>query len=230
MNYNRAAMTINSLLFDFDGLILDTETAIIKVWETIYSEHGYKYPLDLGLQIVGGWGASKFDEADHLHRLANGSLSVDALHQQFHEECNQYLLGQPVRDGVLEYLMEAKRMNLRLAIASSSRHAWVEPHLTRLGLIHYFDKIICGDDVPAGRTKPNPDVFLKALDVLGITAAEAIVFEDSPNGVKAARTAGIYVVAVPNPTTSLMKIEGADLTIRSMASISLHDLLKQAAR
>ena len=84
--------------------------------------------------------------------------------------------------------------------------------------------------MPAGRTKPNPDVFLKALDVLGITAAEAIVFEDSPNGVKAARTAGIYVVAVPNPTTSLMKIEGADLTIRSMASISLHDLLKQAAR
>jgi putative hydrolase of the HAD superfamily len=105
----------------------------------------------------------------------------------------------------------------------------VEPHLTRLGLIHYFEKIICGDDVPPGRTKPNPDIFLKALEELKITADEAIVFEDSPNGVKAAHTAGIYVVAVPNPTTSLMKIEGEDLRINSLAGLPLKDLLKRVA-
>jgi putative hydrolase of the HAD superfamily len=131
---------------------------------------------------------------------------------------------------VQAYLTDARRLNLRLAIASSARHAWVEPHLTRLGLIHFFDKIICGEDVSPGRTKPYPDIFIKALDELQINAGEAIVFEDSPNGVKAAQTAGIYVVAVPNPTTSLMKIEGADLTIKSFSSLSLEDLIMDMAR
>jgi putative hydrolase of the HAD superfamily len=230
MNYNWSAMTIKSLLFDFDGLILDTETTLINVWKSIYSDHGFEYPLDLGLQIVGGWGASTFDEAGYLNQLANGVLDVDALRLQYKERSTQRFMEQPILDGVEDYLTEGQRLNLRLAIASSSRHAWVEPHLTRLGLIHYFEKIVCGDDVAPGRTKPNPDVFLKALNVLGITASEAIVFEDSPNGVKAARTAGIYVVAVPNPTTSLMKIEGADLTLKSLASLSLNDLMKHVNR
>lgn len=230
MNYNGAAVKIKSLIFDFDGLILDTETTLINVWKSIYSEHGFEYPLNLGLQIVGGWGASTFDEAGYLNKLANGSLDPNTLRLQFKNESTQHFLKQPILDGVVDYLIEGKRLNLRLAIASSSRHSWVEPHLTRLGLISYFDKIICGNDVPAGRTKPHPDIFLKALDELGITAAEAIVFEDSPNGVKAASTAGIYVVAVPNPTTSLMKIEGANLTVESLSSISLTDLLNQVAQ
>jgi beta-phosphoglucomutase-like phosphatase (HAD superfamily) len=84
--------------------------------------------------------------------------------------------------------------------------------------------------VPPGRTKPNPDIYLKVLDELKIDAAEAIVFEDSPNGVKAAHTAGIYVVAVPNPTTALMRIEGADLTLKSLSNLALEDLLIQVAR
>ena len=105
----------------------------------------------------------------------------------------------------------------------------MEPHLTRLGLIPYFDKIICGDDVPPGRTKPYPDVFIRALDELNIKAGEAIVFEDSPHGVNAAHAAVIYVVAVPNPTTSLMRMEGADLTLKSLSSLSLEDLLMKIA-
>jgi beta-phosphoglucomutase-like phosphatase (HAD superfamily) len=223
-------MTIKSLLFDFDGLILDTETTEIDVWRTIYSGYGFEFPLDRYTQTVGGWGVSTFDPADHLHQLVNDSLDVEALRLRYKQDSGRRLSVQPMLAGVQDYLTTGRRLNLRLAIASSSRHAWVEPHLTRLGLIHYFDKIICGDDVPPGRTKPNPDIFLKALEELGITAAEAIVFEDSPNGVAAARTAGIYVVAVPNPTTSLMKIEGADLTVRSLASLSLNDLIKHVNR
>ena len=218
-------MTIKSLIFDFDGLILDTETPEIDVWKTIYAEHGFEFPLDLFTQTVGGWGVSTFDAADYLHQLANDSLNVDALRLRHRRESARRFLEQPILDGLQEYLTDARRLNLRLAIASSSPHSWVEPHLTRLGLIRYFDKIICGDDVPLGRTKPKPDIFLKTLDELQITAGEAVVFEDSPNGVKAARTAGIYVVAVPNPTTSLMNIEGADLTIRSLSSLPLEELL-----
>jgi beta-phosphoglucomutase-like phosphatase (HAD superfamily) len=105
----------------------------------------------------------------------------------------------------------------------------VDAHLARLGLADRFDAVICGDDVPPGRTKPHSDLFLKALDALGVKADEAIVFEDSPNGVTAARAAGILVVSVPNPITALLKTDGVNLTLNSLAQISLQELLKDLA-
>jgi putative hydrolase of the HAD superfamily len=83
--------------------------------------------------------------------------------------------------------------------------------------------------VPPGRTKPHPDLFLKALDSLGVNADEAIVFEDSPNGVNAARAAGIFVVRIPNPVTALLKSDGANLTLESLAQIPLGEMLRIAA-
>jgi HAD superfamily hydrolase (TIGR01509 family) len=128
---------------------------------------------------------------------------------------------------VINTLQEAKRLGLKLAIASSSPHSWVDTHAQRLGLFDYFDKVICADDVPAGRTKPNPDLFLLALKQLQVGKNEAIVFEDSPNGVRAAHCAGIFVVAIPNPVTSLLSIENADLTLTSLADLSLPELLNK---
>lgn len=220
---------IKSLIFDFDGLILDTESPEVEVWKTIYAEHGFDFPLHLWAQIIGGWGASTFDAADHLHQLSRDSLDVNALRMRHHDESAALVLRQPIRAGVQDYLTEAQRLNLRLAIASSSPHAWVDTHLARLGLIHHFEKIICADDVQPGRTKPNPDLYLMSLADLQIRAGEAVVFEDSPNGVKAARAAGIFVVAVPNPITSLLKIEGADLTVKSLAGLPLSELLMRVA-
>jgi putative hydrolase of the HAD superfamily len=127
--------------------------------------------------------------------------------------------------GVIDYIHEAKQLGLKLAIASSSPHSWVDGHTQRLGIFHYFDKVICRDDVGVGRTKPNPDLFLLALNQLQVQKNEAVVFEDSPNGVLAARRAGIFVVAVPNPVTSRLKIEGADLVLSSLSEISLRGLL-----
>ena len=113
---------------------------------------------------------------------------------------------------------------LRLAVASSSSHAWVDSHLSRLGLAGRFDGVICSDDVAPGRTKPNPDLFLLALDRLEVQKEAAVVFEDSSNGVRAARSAGIFVVAVPNPLTSRLGVNGADLTVNSLAELSLDEL------
>jgi putative hydrolase of the HAD superfamily len=83
--------------------------------------------------------------------------------------------------------------------------------------------------VAPGRTKPNPDLFLEALKQLDLQKHEAIVFEDSPNGVQAAKTAGIFVVAVPNPLTARLGVDGADLTVRSLADLSLPALLERAS-
>jgi len=218
-------MKLKALLFDFDGLILDTESPEFDVWQAIYYEYGQELAAETWGQIVGGWGASHFDAAEHLADLVGDGLNVEELRARHRSESDALTFLQPILPGVVDCLDEARRMGLQLAIASSSLHSWVDPHLARLKLADCFKTVICADDVPPGRTKPKPDLFLKALDVIGVSADEAIVFEDSPNGVKAARAAGIFVVAVPNPMTARLKIEGADLILKSLAELSLQDML-----
>jgi len=222
-------MKIKALLFDFDGLILDTESPEFDVWQAIYREYGHELAPETWGQIVGGWGASNFDAAEHLAELAGNGLNVDELRARHRSESDALTLIQPILPGVVDYLDEARRLDLRLAIASSSPHNWVDTNLARLELADRFDAIICSDDVPPGHTKPKPDLFLKALEAVNARADEAIVFEDSPNGVKAARAAGIYVVSVPNPFTALLKPDGANLTLDSLVQISLGKMLKDLA-
>lgn len=222
-------MKIKALIFDFDGLILDTESPEFNVWQAIYREHGQELAPETWGQIVGGWGSSPFDAAEHLVELAGEGLNAEELRTRHRSESDALTLIQPILPGVMDYLDEARRLDLRLAIASSSPRSWVvDTHLTRLGLAHRFDAIITNDDVPPGRTKPEPDLFLKALDAVGAQADEAIVFEDSPNGVKAARAAGVFVVSVPNPMTALLKTEGANLTLKSLSDVPLGNLLIEA--
>ena len=222
-------MEIKALLFDFDGLILDTETSEFLVWQKIYREYGQEMLPETWGQVVGGYGISNFDGAVHLAELVGDGLDARELHARYRSEADALILQQPVLPGVVAYLDDARQTGLRLAVASSSPHSWVDTHLVRLGLADRFEAIICGDDVPPGRTKPHPDLFLKALEVLHVKACEAIVFEDSPNGVKAARVAGIFVVSVPNPITALLKADGANLTLDSLGKMSLQDLIKDLA-
>ena len=218
---------IKALIFDFDGLILDTETPEFSAWQNIYQEHGFELPHDEWGKIVGGFGLSNFDAAEHLSVLAQGRLDSISLRARHRLESHNMTLEQPVLPGVLETIHEAKRLGLKLAIASSSPHSWVDTHARRLGIFEHFDAVICSDDVDPGRTKPNPDLYLLALDRLNVRNDEALVFEDSPNGVTAARLAGIFVVAVPNPVTSLLQIEGADLMLASLSDLYLPGLLNK---
>ena len=216
---------IKALIFDFDGLILDTETPEVDVWTEIYAEHGFDFPFNDWVQTVGGYGVSTFDAADHLSRLSQGRLDPASMRARHRLGSDALTHASPVMPGVLDYIHEAKRLGLKLAIASSSPHSWVDGHTQRLGIFHHFDRIVCQDDVGLGRTKPNPDLFLLALNQLQVRKNEAAVFEDSPNGVRAANRAGIFVVAVPNPLTAKLKIEGADLVVKSLSDLPLSELL-----
>jgi len=218
---------LKALIFDFDGLILDTETPEYLAWQNIYQEHGFELPHDEWGKIIGGYGLSDFDAAEHLALLSQGRLDSVALRSRHKLECSVAIAREAVLPGVLDLIHAAKAHGLKLAIASSSHHAWVDNHAQRLGIFHYFDKIICADDVGAGRTKPNPDLFLLALNQLQVQKEEAVVFEDSPNGVKAANRAGIFVVAVPNPVTSLLNLDGANLILKSLKDMSLNDLIQR---
>jgi HAD superfamily hydrolase (TIGR01509 family) len=218
---------IRALIFDFDGLILDTETPDLLVWQSIYRRHGQELSAQTWGQIVGGAGTTTFEPDTHLESLVEDGLDLSALRREADEARLALILRQQPLPGVSGYLDEARRLRLPLGIASSSPHSWVDGHLARLGILDRFAAVVCGDDVPPGRTKPHPDVFLKALAALGAGANETIVFEDSPNGVKAARAAGLFVVAVPNPLTAQLPFDGENLRLGSLAEISLSKLLAQ---
>ena len=224
------AMPIQALIFDFDGLILDTETPLVDVWQAIYEENGFEYPKEHWSITIGGWGNGQFDPAAALHQLSSGNLDYETLRRRGDDESNAIINAAPVMKGAREILAAGKQRGLRLAIASSSEREWVEPHLARLGLLDYFEKVVCGDDVAPGRTKPYPDVFLKALSELHLAPDEALVLEDSPNGITAARQAGLAVVAIPNPVTRLLPMEGADLTLDSLDAMPLDEILERVAR
>lgn len=214
---------LKALIFDFDGLILDTETPEVLVWQSIYREHGFELPVHEWEKTVGGYGISTFDAAEHLSHLSQGRLDAVSMRARYREESGLLIEASSILPGVMEIIHEARESGVRVAIGSSSPHSWVDTHLKRLGIFHFFNPVICQDDVAPGKTKPNPDIYLKALDMLKVQNTEAVVFEDSPNGVLAARRAGIFVVAVPNGLTSLMNVSG-DLTVPSLAEVSLQKL------
>ena len=213
---------LNALIFDFDGLILDTETPEVDVWQDIYREHGHELPVDEWAKTIGGYGLSNFDAATHLAGLTGREAAP--LRARYRLEADAIIHAKPIQPGVLDLLTASRDRGLGLAVASSSPHAWVDTHLARLGLAHYFDKVICSENVGPGRTKPNPDIFLEALNQLGVKKEAAVIFEDSPNGVKAARSAGVFVVAVPNPLTARLGVHGADLTVNSLAEVTVDSL------
>jgi HAD superfamily hydrolase (TIGR01509 family) len=216
---------IKALIFDFDGLILDTETPEFRVWQDIYREHGYEFPAERWAGIVGGAGHSDFDAAEHLALLIDGRMDSISLQDRNRLESGALIESQGPLPGVMDYINEAKKLGLKLAIASSSDRAWVHRHASRIGVLGYFDEIITREDVGPGRTKPHPDLFLTALERLEVPKDAAIVFEDSPNGIKAAKQAGIFAVAVPNELTSTLSLDHADLILSSLSEMPLPVLL-----
>jgi HAD superfamily hydrolase (TIGR01509 family) len=220
---------LKALIFDFDGLILDTETPEVMVWQSIYQDHGFELPVHEWEKTVGGYGVSNFDAAEHLAFLSSGQLDSVSLKSRYRKEAHEIIHASPVLPGVVQIIEEAKKSGLKVSIGSSSPHSWVDEHAKRLGIFHYFDHVICADDVAPGRTKPNPDIYLKALEQLNVKKNEAVIFEDSLNGVLAARRAEIFVVAVPNPLTAKMGVTG-DMTVSSLIELSLQELFAKIER
>ena len=215
-------MPIRALLFDFDGLIVDTETPSYASWQAVYREHGQELPLDRWGAIVGTVGG--FEPLDYLEEL-HGPIDRDAVTTRRREHELELLEIEELRPGILDYLEEAERRGLKAAIVSSSSRQWVDRHLARLERAEHFDEIVTADHDPE-RSKPRPTLYLEALDRLGVSADEAIAFEDSPNGVEAPTGAGIYCVAIPNSVTASLGLGNADLVLPSLAELPLSRLLE----
>jgi len=221
------AVPIRAFLFDFDGLIIDTETASRAGWEWLYRRHGFELPPEQWATVVGTIGAA-FDPMDHLEELVGEPLAREELNESRYAHELSIIEAEELRPGIADYLAEAKRRGLKRAIVSSSTRRWIDMHLARLERDVGWDAIVAADhDVE--RAKPRPDLYLEALDALGVAAGEAVAFEDSLNGVLAAQAAGIYCVAVPNDVTRDMGLERADLLLHSLADLPPAELLARLA-
>lgn len=216
-------MPIRALLFDFDGLILDTEFPIYEAWREDYLAHGHDLPLEVYAACVGS-DFNRFDPKSHLESLVG--RTIDWPDRDLWRECNalERVKQLPPLPGVVALLDAASSLGLPCAVASSSPRSWVEGHLGRLGLLHRFRLTRCIDDVAA--PKPSPDLFLAAAAGLGVAPSEALVLEDSRNGLLAAKAAGCPCIVVPNRVTAHLDFEGALMILASLEEIDLTSLIQ----
>lgn len=214
---------IRAIVFDFDGLILDTEEPVYQSWVEVYAAHGQDLPFERWVEIVGSTTAG-FHPQHHLEERLGRPLTKEVLDQRIGRR-TEMILANDLLPGVLQQINAARAIGLRLGVASSSTRDWVTGHLGRLGILERFDCLRCRDDV--ARAKPEPDLYIAVLDCLGVPAAEAFAIEDSPNGVTAAKRAGLRCVAIPNKITATLDLSQADVTLASLADVSLDELLRR---
>jgi beta-phosphoglucomutase-like phosphatase (HAD superfamily) len=238
---------IDGVVFDFDGLILDTERPVFAAWQEAFAEHGCPpLTLDEWAKEIGTSGG--LDLVELIRTRATVPFDEEAMHARRRRRRDQLLMGETARPGVKAWLDEADQLGLPLAIASSSPLDWVEPHLERLGLLGRFAFIACfggevspgahlartvlGDRYLGGRVlagKPAPDTYLAACAAIGVKPAAALAIEDSPHGVSAAKAAGLWCVAVPHEITEQLDLSHADLRLGSLADATMLETIGRLA-
>ena len=217
-------MTIEAVIFDFDGVILETETPDFETWRDEFASHGVELDRSLWAGYVGGR-PGIFDPYGHLEELVGHPIDRDVVGARRRKHYLSRVESSPVLPGVVDYMTSAKALGLKLGVASSSSREWVEGHLSRRNLMRYVGTIRCRDDVAL--VKPDPELFLSAAAALGIAPAQCLVIEDSAHGVTAAKRAGMYCVVVPNSMTMDMAVDHADMRLGSLGEMALADLLER---
>lgn len=210
---------VRALIFDFDGLLVDTEGPGFRAWTDVYETHGCSLPFDKYSACIGTIGG--FDLHAYLEEQSGKTLDRDELERTCKARWLELMKEQPLRPGVAACISSARSRGLKLAIASSSTRKWVARNLRKFGLFDEFDAVCTRDYVDA--VKPDPALYLLALEKLGVSADEAIAFEDSPAGILAAKRAGLYCIAVPNALTKDLPLDHADRRLTSLEEFNLDD-------
>ena len=214
---------IKAIIFDFDGLVLDTETPIYRARQEIYEIYDCSLPLSKWLECIGT--TNTFDPCDVLEEQLGHPINRATICDKRRVRTAELMAMQSILPGVEDRIVEAKELGLKLGVGSSSPRSWVSGQLARLGLEPHFNTIKCSEDVE--RVKPDPALFLAVLRDLGVSGREALVLEDSLNGVTAAKRARIFCVAVPNALTQHSSFDLADLQLTSLAELSIEGLMNK---
>ena len=214
--------TIDTLVFDFDGIIIDTEVPTFTAWQEVFESYGQSVDKGLWSSIIGG-GQKYFDTMAYLEGIVGPLPDREDVRRRKDERVDKMIAESPVMPGVLDYIEDARRLGLKLAIASSSPRDWVEGLLAKRGLLEHFEAIVTRDDVTM--VKPAPELYATAVERVGSGPGRAFAIEDSFNGVTSAKRAGLLCVAVPNEMTRDMDFGQADIRLGSLAEMPLQALL-----
>jgi putative hydrolase of the HAD superfamily len=221
-------MTLEAIIFDLDGTIVDTETPDFQAWQTIYQAYGLDLSVELWKERAGKVvfeGAPEiFDPVAHFEQITGIRLDPAVSKQQYEhyiDLCKQ----QPILPGVLNIMQQAKLHHIKLAVASNSDRAWVDYWLGYYDLHQYFQCVYTRDDVV--NPKPAPDIYLSAVRCLNVPVERCIAIEDSSIGIEAANAAGVRCIAVPNWLTDRLDRPDSALTLRSLADIDFAALLSR---
>jgi len=209
-------MQFKAVLFDFDGVLVDTEWAIYDAWHRTFRENGHPLPLEVYNQCIGS-DFNTWSPKTHLEELTGAAFDWHDLDSKRQETIESDLAGEGPMPGVVELLETLGSLGISRAVVSSSSPHWVDGWLERLDLRKHFDQVVRRGDAP--RIKPAPDLYLEAAKRLGLDPAECLVIEDSLNGVKAAIAAGMPVWAVPNRVTACLDFSLADGVLSDLSEV-----------
>ncbi len=204
-------------IFDMDGLILDSEKAVIDCWDIVGERYNLEDIRTFAYSVIGRNVTDTNRMFEERYGPEPGALAVRAEKREiFWDRFEQGLV--PLKPHAIELLKKMKELGMKIALASSSSREDVVYEMEVLGAKPYFDAIICGDQVT--RSKPDPEIFLKAADMLGAAPSECIGLEDSFNGIRACKAAGLYTVMVPDilqPDDEIKKIP--DVIVGSLKDV-----------
>jgi HAD superfamily hydrolase (TIGR01509 family) len=211
-----------AVIFDFDGVIFDSETPEYESHRQVYASCGVALTVDEWCDAIGVWSADHDDRRfDVLCARAERAPTRDEYHARRHEIFERLAPRDPM-PGILDLLARLDAARVAMAIASTAPARWVRPAVDRLGLTPRFRAIVTGDEVV--RRKPAPDVYLEAARRVGVEPRLAVAIEDSAPGVAAARAAGLRVVAIPHWLTATHDLDAADLRVAHAGALTLDAL------
>jgi putative hydrolase of the HAD superfamily len=220
-----AASAIGAVVFDFDGLILDTETSAYLTMRAAFADHGVELSLESFSTLLGR--ADNRPWVEWLEEEVGSPIEREAVHARRVEAHHALVAEQQVLPGVVDVIDQADALGIPALVASSSPRYWIDQHLDRLGLLDRFAGLFTREDVE--RAKPWPDLYLAAVASVGVAPERAIAFEDSYNGSAAAVAAGLFCVAVPSDITAHQDFTHCDLVVGSLVDVVLSDLAPQVA-
>jgi HAD superfamily hydrolase (TIGR01509 family) len=224
---HRAGHRFEALVFDLDGVIVDTELTLYEVWNEVFADYGCAFTRDEWQALVGtSDGPSPYDWL--ASRSTRALPSTERLKAEIVERELARVLELRPKPGVLEWIGSAGDAGLALAVASSASRAWVEARLDQVGLLHEFAAVVAPDGT--FRSKPAPDLYLEACRLIEVAPSRAVAVEDSLHGVVAATTAGLSCVAVPHALTADLDFAAADLVLASLAELDLTAALARLER